>query len=161
MNLDVLVFAAHPDDAELSMGGTIARFTSQGLKVGVVDLTKAELSTRGDVKTRANETAAASKILKLKIRENLGIEDGNISITPNSIKKVVQAIRKHKPSIVFAPYFNDRHPDHIDVSKLVKRAVFSSGLEKFKTTISGNHNFNTDLKRFFIICRLIFLNLHL
>ena len=137
MNLDVLVFAAHPDDAELSMGGTIARFTSQGLKVGVVDLTRAEMSTRGDVNTRAKETANASKILKLKIRENIGFEDGNISISPNSIKKVVQLIRKYKPSIVFAPYFNDRHPDHMDVSKLIKRAVFSSGLEKFKTSSSG------------------------
>jgi len=67
MNLDVLVFAAHPDDAELSMGGTIARFTSSGLKVGVVDLTRAELSTRGNIKIRANETVAATKILKLNI----------------------------------------------------------------------------------------------
>ena len=137
MNLDVLVFAAHPDDAELSMGGTIARFTSSGLKVGVVDLTRAELSTRGNVKTRAKETAAATKILKLKIRENLGIKDGNITISADSIKKVVTLIRKYKPSIVFAPYFNDRHPDHIDVSKLIKRAVFSSGLEKFKTHLSA------------------------
>jgi len=137
MNLDVLVFAAHPDDAELSMGGTIARFTANGFKVGVVDLTKAEMSTRGDVKTRANETAEASKILKLKIRENLGFEDGNISISQNSVKKVSEVIRKYKPSIVFAPYFNDRHPDHIDVSKLIKRAVFSSGLEKLKTTLFG------------------------
>ena len=104
MNLDILVFAAHPDDAELSMGGTIARFTSQGLKVGVVDLTRAEMSTRGDVKTRAKETKAASKILKLKIRENLGIKDGNIAISPESLKKVVALIRKYKPSIVFAPY---------------------------------------------------------
>ncbi len=137
MNLDVLVFAAHPDDAELSMGGTIARFTAKGFKVGVMDLTKAEMSTRGDVKTRADETAEASKILKLKIRENLGFEDGNISISQNSVKKVSEVIRKYKPSIVFAPYFNDRHPDHIDVSKLIKRAVFSSGLEKLKTTLSG------------------------
>jgi bacillithiol biosynthesis deacetylase BshB1 len=137
MNLDVLVFAAHPDDAELSMGGTIALFTSSGLKVGVADLTKAELSTRGDVKTRARETAEASKILKLKIRENLGIKDGGVTISQHSLKKVVSVIRKYKPSIVFAPYFNDRHPDHIDVSNLSKRAVFSSGLEKFKTSSSG------------------------
>ncbi len=137
MNLDVLVFAAHPDDAELSMGGTIARFTSNGLKVGVVDLTKAELSTRGNIKTRAKETAAATKILKLKARENLGIKDGEISLSMNNLKKVVSVIRKYKPSIVFAPYFNDRHPDHIDVSNLIKRAVFSSGLEKFKTSLSG------------------------
>jgi len=137
MNLDVLVFAAHPDDAELSMGGTIARFTSNGLKVGVVDLTKAELSTRGNVKTRAKETSAATKILKLKARENLGIKDGGISISMDNLKKVVSIIRKFKPSIVFAPYFNDRHPDHIDVSNLIKRAVFSSGLGKFKTSLSG------------------------
>jgi len=137
MNVDVLVFAAHPDDAELSMGGTIARFTSNGLKVGVVDLTRAELSTRGNVKTRARETAAATKILKLKMRENLGIKDGGVTISIDNLRKVVSVIRKCKPSIVFAPYFNDRHPDHIDVSNLVKRAVFSSGLEKFKTSLSG------------------------
>jgi bacillithiol biosynthesis deacetylase BshB1 len=137
MNVDVLVFAAHPDDAELSMGGTIAKFTSNELKVGVVDLTRAELSTRGNVKIRARETDAATKILKLKIRENLGIKDGVVTISIDNLKKVVSVIRKYKPSIVFAPYFNDRHPDHIDVSKLVKRAVFSSGLEKFKTSLSG------------------------
>lgn len=137
MNLDILVFAAHPDDAELSMGGTIAKFSSKGLKVGVADLTKAELSTRGNVITRAKETAAASKVLKLKIRENIGIKDGNISITQENLKKVVTSIRRYKPKIVFAPYFNDRHPDHIDASHLIKRAVFSSGLEKFKTVVAG------------------------
>lgn len=137
MNLDVLVFAAHPDDAELSMGGTIARFTAQGLNVGVIDLTKAELSTRGNITTRAKETAAASKVLKLKVRENLGIKDGGILLSPDKLKKVITLIRKYKPSIVFAPYFNDRHPDHIDASILIKRAVFSSVLEKFKSTISG------------------------
>jgi bacillithiol biosynthesis deacetylase BshB1 len=149
MNLDVLVFAAHPDDAELSMGGTIARFTSQELKVGVVDLTKAELSTRGNVITRARETAAASKVLKLKVRENLGIKDGGISSSPDNLKKVITLIRKYKPSIVFAPYFNDRHPDHIDTSILIKRAVFSSGLEKFKTTISGKSQLHYRPKKIF------------
>ena len=137
MKLNVLIFAAHPDDAELSMGGTIARFTSQGLKIGVVDLTKGEMSTRGNLKIRAMETAAASKILKLKMRENLGLQDGNIFSAESSLKKTVTLIRKYNPILVFAPYFNDRHPDHIDASSLVKRAVFKSGLEKFKTTNSG------------------------
>lgn len=137
MKLDVIVFAAHPDDAELSMGGTIAKFASKGLKVGIVDFTRAELSTRGNVKLREKETAEASKILKIKLRENLGISDGVIVLTQDSLKKVVRIIRKYKPSIVFAPYFNDRHPDHIDTSNLVKRAVFSSGLERFKTSYSG------------------------
>jgi bacillithiol biosynthesis deacetylase BshB1 len=149
MNLDVLVFAAHPDDAELSMGGTIARFTAQGLKVGVVDLTKAELSTRGNVITRAKETAAASKILKLKVRENLGIEDGGILSSKDNLKRVITIIRKFKPSIVFAPYFNDRHPDHIDASILVKRAVFSSGLEKFRTAIAGKSQLQYRPKKIF------------
>jgi len=139
MKLDVLVFAAHPDDAELSMGGTIARFTSNGLKVGVIDLTKAELSTRGDVVTRAKETKAATKILKLIVRENLGVKDGEINFSQNLLKKIVSLIRLYNPSIVFAPYFNDRHPDHMDVSNLVKRAVFSSGLEKINTTSSGKN----------------------
>ena len=139
MKLDVLVFAAHPDDAELSMGGTIARFTSNGLRVGVIDLTKAELSTRGDLLTRERETKAATKILKLKLRENLGIKDGEINFSNNLLKKIVSKIRTYNPSLVFAPYFNDRHPDHMDVSNLVKRAVFSSGLEKFKTTSSGKN----------------------
>ena len=132
-----MVITAHPDDAELSMGGTIAKFTSKGLSVGVVDLTKAELSTRGNVKLRSREAVEASEVLKLKIRENLGIKDGGIIINEENLKKVVILIRKFKPSILFAPYFNDRHPDHIDASNLVKRAVFSSGLEKFKTSLSG------------------------
>src|SRR5512139_1993638 len=149
MKLDILVFAAHPDDAELSMGGTIAKFTSQGLKVGVADLTKAELSTRGNVITRAKETAAASKVLKLKIRENLGIKDGNISSSQENVKKVVTLIRKYKPTIVFAPYCNDRHPDHIDASHLIKRAVFSSGLEKFKTIIAGKSQLQYRPKKIF------------
>ncbi|MCW9096329.1 MAG: bacillithiol biosynthesis deacetylase BshB1 [Ignavibacteriaceae bacterium] len=137
MNLDVLIFAAHPDDAELSMGGTIARFTSKGLKVGVVDLTRGEMSTRGNTKTRTKETEAASKVLKLKIRENLDLPDGEISISQNSLKKVIILLRNYKPKIVFAPYFNDRHPDHIDTSAIIKRAVFKSGLEKFVTTFKG------------------------
>ena len=137
MNLDVLIFAAHPDDAELSMGGTIARFTSKGLKVGVIDLTKGELSTRGSTKIRAKETQTASRILKLKVRENLNLQDGNISVSQNSLNKVVGLIRKYKPKIVFAPYFNDRHPDHIDASALIKRAVFKSGLEKLKTSVDS------------------------
>lgn len=137
MNLDVLIFAAHPDDAELSMGGTIARFTSKGINVGVVDLTKGELSTRGNTKIRSKETQAASKILNLKVRENLGLQDGNILVSQNSLKKVVRPIREYKPKIVFAPYFNDRHPDHIDASLLIKRAVFASGLKKFVTLYKG------------------------
>jgi bacillithiol biosynthesis deacetylase BshB1 len=158
MKLDVLIFAAHPDDAELSMGGTIARFTAEGLKVGVVDLTKGELSTRGNTSLRAKETDEASRILKLKVRENLGIKDGNISSSQNSLKKIASVIRKYNPTIVFAPYFNDRHPDHMDVSNLIKRAVFNSGLKKLKTTAAGKsqHHYRPE-KIFYYMQTYIFI----
>ena len=133
MNLDVLVFAAHPDDAELSMGGTIAKLTSSGIKVGIVDLTRGELGTRGTAETRQREAFNAAIALKIAVRENLEMPDGNIKNTKENLTKVILEIRKYKPKIIFAPYFNDRHPDHIDASNLIKRAMFSTGLSKIKT----------------------------
>jgi len=133
MTLDVLVFAAHPDDAELSMGGTIAKLTKDNYKVGIVDLTKGELGTRGNEKTRQREAANADKILNVSVRVNLCIPDGNIQRTKDNLMMVVREIRKYKPKIIFAPYFNDRHPDHQDASVLLKEAMFSTGLPKVKT----------------------------
>jgi N-acetylglucosamine malate deacetylase 1 len=137
MNLDVLVFAAHPDDAELSMGGTIAKLSKLGYKVGIIDLTKGELSTRGTIETRKLETDNASAILGVSYRENLGFKDGAVKFSDEYLKTIITIIRKHKPKLVFAPYFNDRHPDHIGASKLVKEAFFFSGLQKFETGESG------------------------
>ena len=134
MTLDVLVFAAHPDDAELAMGGTIARFANNGFSVGIVDLTQGEMGTRGNAVIRQKEAIEAAKILKTSIRENLLIPDGDIEISNGNIRKIVMLMRKYKPKIVFAPFFNDRHPDHISASKLIKRAMFVSGLEKIKTS---------------------------
>lgn len=136
MTLDVLVFAAHPDDAELAMGGTIARFANDGFNIGIVDLTRGEMGTRGNADIRQKEALEASKILKTSIRENLLIPDGDIELSNGNIRKVVMLMRKYKPKIVFAPYFSDRHPDHISASKLIKRAMFVSGLEKIKTSES-------------------------
>lgn len=133
MNLDVLVFAAHPDDAELSMGGTIAKLSKLGFKVGVIDLTKGELGTRGNSETRKKEADKASEILSVEHRENLGLKDGSIKFSEDYLKKIISRIRKHQPKIVFAPYFNDRHPDHIGASQLVKEAFFFSGLPKIET----------------------------
>jgi N-acetylglucosamine malate deacetylase 1 len=133
MNLDVLVFAAHPDDAELSMGGTIARLTKAEHKVGIVDFTKGELGTRGTAETRQKEAFQAAISLKVAVRENLYIPDGEIRDTKENLIKIVMEMRKYRPKIIFAPYFNDRHPDHIDASHLVKKAMFSSGLLKIKT----------------------------
>ncbi len=133
MNLDILVFAAHPDDAELSMGGTIAKFTESSFKVGVIDLTQGEMGTRGSAELRKIEAADAAKILKISVRENLLIPDGDIQISNENINKVVVMMRKYCPGLVFAPYFNDRHPDHIHTSDLIKEAMFVSGLSKVKT----------------------------
>lgn len=133
MNLDVLVFAAHPDDAELAMGATIAKFSADNFKIGIIDFTRGELGTRGSPELRQKEAFQAALILKTAVRENLDIPDGNIQRSRQNLLKVVMSIRKYKPKIVFAPYFNDRHPDHIHVSQIVKEAMFSSGLEKLKT----------------------------
>ncbi|MBZ0199848.1 MAG: bacillithiol biosynthesis deacetylase BshB1 [Ignavibacteriaceae bacterium] len=134
MNLDVLVFAAHPDDAELAMGGTIAKFTSVNKKVGIIDFTRGELGTRGTAESRQKEAFQSALIIKAALRENLEMPDGNIQRNKDNLMKVIMAIRRYKPKIIFAPYFNDRHPDHIDASLLVKEAMFSSGLIKVKTS---------------------------
>jgi N-acetylglucosamine malate deacetylase 1 len=133
MTLDVIVFASHPDDAELTMGGTIAKFADNNLKVGIIDLTRGELSSRGTVETRQKEAERAAAILKVAVRENLQLPDGAISRNKENLMKIIMILRQYKPKIVFAPYINDRHPDHIDTSILIKEAVFASGLEKIKT----------------------------
>ncbi len=133
MNLDVLVFAAHPDDAELAMGGTIAKLTRNNLKVGLIDLTRGELGTRGTAEIRQKEAFLAAGILKVSLRENLLIPDGDIERKKENIIKVLMPIRRYRPKIIFAPYFNDRHPDHIHTSRLVKEAMFATGLSKLKT----------------------------
>lgn len=139
MKLDILIFAAHPDDAELGMGGTIAKLVSEGKSVGIIDFTQAELSSNGTIESRKEETAEASKILNISIRENLFVPDGKVKVEAEIKTKVIKLLRKYKPRLVFAPYFNDRHPDHIGASKIVKEAVFFSGLLKIATEINGEN----------------------
>ncbi|MDA3861604.1 MAG: bacillithiol biosynthesis deacetylase BshB1 [Melioribacteraceae bacterium] len=139
MNLDILIFAAHPDDAELGMGGTIAKLVAEGKSVGIIDFTEAELSSNGTVESRREETAEASKVLNISIRENLKIADGKVKVNDEVVSAVIKLLRKYKPRVVFAPYFNDRHPDHIGASKIVKEAVFFSGLKKIETEFEGEN----------------------
>jgi bacillithiol biosynthesis deacetylase BshB1 len=131
--LDILVFAAHPDDAELSCGGTISRFVNLGKKTGIVDLTQGELGTRGSAAIRQTETRNASEVLGLSTRINLKMEDGNIQNTPKNRLKVIKVIRSCRPEIILLPYPNDRHPDHIHASILVKESAFYSGLSRLKS----------------------------
>ena len=135
MKLDILIFAAHPDDAELGMGGTIAKLTAKGKSVGIIDFTEAELSSNGNIESRRVESEDASKVLNISSRENLKVPDGKVKVNDEIVKAVITRIRRHQPKIIFAPYFNDRHPDHIGASKIVKEAVFFSGLKKIETEL--------------------------
>jgi bacillithiol biosynthesis deacetylase BshB1 len=131
-SLDVLIFGAHPDDAEIGMGGTIAKHTAAGYRVGICDLTYAELSSNGNVETRKAEAKAAGEILGLALRSNLGLPDRGLFLSKGHIDAIVREIRKHRPRVVFAPYWQDRHPDHVLCSQLVQEAVFNAKLRKYE-----------------------------
>ncbi len=137
MKLDVLVMAAHPDDAELSCAGTILSLIQKGKKVGIVDFTRGELGTRGTPEIRLAESAEATKILGLHARENLEIRDGFFQNDEENQLKLVQVIRKYQPDIVFANALEDRHPDHGKGAKLAIDACFLAGLRQIKTELKG------------------------
>lgn len=128
--LDILIFGAHADDAEIGMAGTIAKHVEAGLKVGICDLTQAEMSSNGTVELRMQEAEAASRVLGLTLRTNLGLPDRGLYITPDHVAAVTSVIRKYAPRVVFAPYWDDRHPDHVQCSKLVEEAVFNAKLRR-------------------------------
>lgn len=133
MKLDILAFAAHPDDTELSCAGTLAKHIKQGKKAGVVDLTQGEMGTRGTPEIRAEEAANSAQILGLSARENLKLPDGFFRNDPISQMEVIQKIRKYRPDIILANAVTDRHPDHGRGAVLVKEAAFLSGLKQIKT----------------------------
>ncbi len=133
MRIDILAFSPHPDDAEMGCGGLLLKSKNKGYSTGIVDLTEAELSTNGDIRTRRIETGKASELLGLDIRENLGLQDCNIKNDPESRLKIIEVVRRLKPSMIVFPYLKDRHPDHENSHKLIKDSVFTSGLGKFIT----------------------------
>ncbi len=131
--IDILAFSPHPDDAELYCGGTLMLLKDKGFRTGIADLTQGELSTRGTLESREQETAAASSILQLDGRVNLGLPDGGIVNTPEQRVAVIRALRELRPRTVLLPWHDDRHPDHVHASELVKDALFLSGLVKVST----------------------------
>ena len=133
MQLDILAFGAHPDDVELFAGGTMAKMAALGHSTGIVDMSRGELGTRGTPAIRRSEAARAAKILDVKIRENLGLADGHIVVTADARLKVIRILRKYRPKIVLTHYWDDRHPDHVNTSRLVSEAVHHSGLAKIRT----------------------------
>ena len=137
MKLDILAIGAHPDDVEMSCGGTIAKEIANGKKVGVLDLTMGELGTRGTAEIRKQEAEAAAEILGVEIRENLGLADGFFQNNKKSQMKVIAMLRKYRPEVVFCNAIDDRHIDHGKGSKLVSDACFLSGLRRIDTEVDG------------------------
>ena len=131
--VDVLVFGPHADDLEIGLGGTIARQAAEGIRVGLCDLTRAELSSNGTPEQRAAEAQAAAAVLGAAWRQNLGWPDGGITGADEQIRAAVDLIRRARPRAVAIPYWSDRHPDHVSASEVLRRAIFASGLRRFET----------------------------
>jgi bacillithiol biosynthesis deacetylase BshB1 len=130
--LHMLAFGAHPDDVEIGMGGTIAKYAQQGYRIGICDLTLAELSSNGTVDIRQQEAAEAARLLGVAERINLHLPDRGLYKTDEAIRRIAAVIRKHRPRVVFAPYWVDRHPDHANCAFLVEEAVFSAGIRRYE-----------------------------
>ncbi len=132
-HLDVLGIAAHPDDVELNAGGLLCLLAKAGYRTGILDLTRGELGSRGSIDQRAQEAAAAARILGLSFRENLGIPDGNIALSLENRLRLVAVIRRTRPRVVLVHPVVCRHPDHTRAARLTVEACYSSGLEKVQT----------------------------
>lgn len=137
MKLDVLAFAAHPDDVEISAGGTIASLVAQGKKVGIVDLTRGELGSRGSAQLRDQEAEKSSSILGINVRQNLGMADGFFEHSEANLRGIITTIRRFQPDVVLANSITDRHPDHGRAAKLQADACYLSGLPKIQTKLNG------------------------
>ncbi len=133
MKLDILVFGSHPDDAELGAGGTIAKEVALGKKVGIIDLTRGELGTRGSAEIRDKEARASAKILGVAVRENLKFRDGFFVNNEAHQMEIIKVLRKYRPEVVLCNAIDDRHIDHARGSELVSNACFLSGLIKIET----------------------------
>ncbi|MBX7169016.1 MAG: bacillithiol biosynthesis deacetylase BshB1 [Pirellulales bacterium] len=128
--LDVLVVAPHPDDAELGMAGAILQFKSQGLAVGILDLTSGEPTPHGSLELRARETAAATAVLGIDWRRNLGLVNRSLEPTLEARRQVAEVFRETRPRWIFAPYWVDAHPDHLAATEIVEAARFWAKLSK-------------------------------
>jgi N-acetylglucosamine malate deacetylase 1 len=136
--VDLLFIGAHPDDVELSCGATVAKSVKGGLRVGMVDLTRGEMGTRGTAQTRKREARNSAKILGAAFREQLDFGDGGLEIGREQEMILIEVIRRTRPSIVFAPYPDDRHPDHVRAGRLVTDVAFYAGLKAIDTGLAAH-----------------------
>lgn len=130
--VDIMAFGAHPDDVEIGAGGLLAKEAALGYKIGIVDLTRGEMGTRGNPEIRADEAQKAAAIIGAAWRTNLGMPDSGVTVSQENVMQVARLMRTCQPSIVIAPYWDDRHPDHARASQLVTEAHFKAGLKKLE-----------------------------
>jgi len=128
--IDVVAFGAHPDDVELGCGGTLFKLKKMGYRTAIIDLTEGEMGSRGSVEQRYKEATEAAQILQVDLRKNLQIPDGHIEVSVQNREKIMREVRHLKPDLVFAPYPDDRHPDHVYAGNLVTEGCFYAGLQK-------------------------------
>jgi len=148
MQIDVIAFGAHPDDVELYASGTLAKLAAQGYSTAIIDLTRGELSSRGTPAVRAREAREAARILGLRFRGNLGFPDGDVRATAGARLEVIRVLRKYRPSLVLAHHWDDRHPDHVNASRLVTEACHHAGLARLKT---GQERFRPNLILYYML----------
>jgi len=152
--LDVLAIAAHPDDVELSVGGTLIKLARMGYKTGALDLTRGEAGTRGTPEIRAAEAGRAAQLLGLSVRENLDLGDARIWANEESRVKLVRVLRRLRPRVIFTQFWEDPHPDHAHTSQLVREACHISGLAKYDLE-SGQERWRPNVLAYFLFPRTI------
>lgn len=133
--VDIIFFAAHADDIELSCGGTAVKSVRDGLRIGIIELTRGEMGTRGTPQTRKRESQAAAKILGASFRRQLDFGDGNLQTGREQELQIIEVVRRHRPKIVIAPWPDDRHPDHTRTGRIVTEASFYAGLRSLRTEL--------------------------
>jgi len=136
--VDAIFFAAHADDIELACGGTIVNLVQSGRKAGIVDLTRGEMGTRGTPQIRQRESRAAAKILGAAFREQLDLGDGGLRTGREEEMEIIEAVRRWRPQVIFAPWPDERHPDHSRAGRLVSEASFYAGLPKIETKLAAH-----------------------
>lgn len=131
LQLDVLAIAAHPDDVELSAGGTLIKLAKLGYQTGVLDLTRGEAGTRGTPEIRAAEAAEAARLMGLSVRDNSGLGDAHLWLNEESRTKLVRLLRRWRPRVVLTQHYDDPHPDHAHTAQLVREAAHLAGLARY------------------------------
>jgi len=154
MSLDVLAVAAHPDDVEISVGGTLIKMAGMGYSTGIVDLTRGEASTRGTPEMRDREAQQAMKVLGCAHRENLDLRDSAIIVDDDSVRSVVRMLRRLRPRILLTQFWDDPHPDHSNTSQLLRKAAHLSGLKKFDED-AGHERFRPNAIAHFLFPRTV------